>query len=135
MVEIRFEVLEVEFEWVENWVYWFDEVRSFDLTDDSSLDISLSLLSHSISFSSLLHLNELLSNLNKLNSQSFVDELLDERVLLQKDWVEKLLEVQRLSDIKENLLGILLGLQLNQGSLTVDWSLVSQSDLWVDLLS
>jgi hypothetical protein len=127
--------LEVEFEWVENWVYWFDEVRSFDLTDDSSLDISLSLLSHSISFSSLLHLNELLSNLNKLNSQSFVDELLDERVLLQKDWVEKLLEVQRLSDIKENLLGILLGLQLNQGSLTVDWSLVSQSDLWVDLLS
>jgi hypothetical protein len=127
--------LEVKFEWVENWVYWFDEVRSFDLTDDSSLDISLSLLSHSISFSSLFHLNELLSNLNKLNSQSFVDELLDERVLLQEDWVEKLLEVQRLSDIKENLLGILLGLQLNQGSLTVDWSLVSQSDLWVDLLS
>ncbi len=127
--------MEVKFEWVENWVYWFDEVRSFDLTDDSSLDISLSLLSHSISFSSLFHLNELLSNLNKLNSQSFVDELLDERVLLQEDWVEKLLEVQRLSDIKENLLGILLGLQLNQGSLTVDWSLVSQSDLWVDLLS
>jgi hypothetical protein len=86
--------LEVEFEWVENRIDWLDEVWSFDLTNDSSLDVSLSLLSDSLSLSSLLHFDELLSNLNKLNSKSFVDELLDERVLFQENWVEKLLELK-----------------------------------------
>ncbi len=86
--------MEVEFEWVENRIDWLDEVWSFDLTNDSSLDVSLSLLSDSLSLSSLLHFDELLSNLNKLNSKSFVDELLDERVLFQENWVEKLLELK-----------------------------------------
>ncbi len=70
--------MEIELQWIKDWVDWVNEVRSLDLADDSSLDISLSLLSHSLAFSSFLHFDELFSQLNKLDSEGLVDELLDE---------------------------------------------------------
>jgi hypothetical protein len=106
LVKIRLNILEVELKRIEDWVHWLDEVRSLDLTGCGSLDISLSLLPKSISFFLLFHLYELFSNLNKLDSKSLVDKLLDERVLLEENRIEKLLEIKGLSNFKENFLSI-----------------------------
>ena len=136
LVEIRLKILEVEFKRVEDWVDWLDEVRSFDLAGSSSLDISLSLLSKSISFFLLFHLDELFSNLNKLDSKSLVNKLLDERVLLEENRIEELLEFKGFSNFEENFLSIFFRRQFNKSSLSIEITLVILSlDLRINLVS
>lgn len=95
----------VEVDGVEDGIQGVDEVGLLDLLHDVHVDLSSLLLLHSPHLILLL-LEVLLSEVQELSSENSIDELLDERVLLEEEREEEALEASALSDFQETLLSL-----------------------------